>query len=62
MQKENRTDDKAKSPDPDDLTGDTPPTKPGTESERRKQVDRIAEQQEEPDEDLPDPPAGSTPD
>ena len=58
--KENQMDDKAKSPDPDDLTGDTPPTKPMSPEERRKLEDQVAEQQEEPDEDLPDPPAGST--
>ena len=48
MLEENQMDDKAKSPDPDDLTGDTPPTKPMSPEERRKLEDRVAEQQEEP--------------
>jgi hypothetical protein len=62
MRKENRLDDNAKWPDPDDLTGDTPPTKPMSPDERRRLEDQVAEQQEEPDEDLPDPLAGSAPD
>jgi hypothetical protein len=61
MRKENRMDDKAKSPDPDDLTGDPPPTKPMSSEERRKLVHDVAEQQEEPDEELPKPPADPSP-
>lgn len=62
MRKENRMDDKAKSPDPDDLTGDTPPTRPMSPDELSKFEEEIIQGQEEPDEDLPQVPPDSSAD
>jgi hypothetical protein len=56
MRKENRMDDRAKSPDPDDLTGNTPPTKPMTPSELQDFEEEIVQGDEEPDEDVPSAP------
>lgn len=56
MRKENRMDDKATSPDPDDLSSATPPTRPLSPDERRKFEEEVLKGQEEPGEDLPEPP------
>jgi hypothetical protein len=53
MRKENRMDDRAKSPDPDDLTGNTPPTRPMTPAELQEFEEEIGQGDEEPDEDVP---------
>ena len=49
-------DDRAKSPDPDDLTGNTPPTRPMTPGELQEFEEEIVQGDEEPDEDVPGPP------
>ncbi|HEX7780806.1 MAG TPA: hypothetical protein VF424_16265 [Vicinamibacterales bacterium] len=56
MRKENRMDDRAKSPDPDDLTGNTPPTRPMTPAELQELEEEIVQGDEDPDEDVPGPP------
>ena len=56
MRKENRLDERAKSPDPDDLTGNTPPTRPMTPAELQEFEEEIVQGDEEPDEDIPEPP------
>lgn len=56
MRKENRMDDRAKSPDPDDLTGNTPPTKPMTPEELQEYEQDIIQGDGDPDDDVPGPP------
>jgi hypothetical protein len=56
MRRENRLEDRAKSPDPDDLTRTTPPTRPMTPAELRAFEEEIVPRDEEPVEDVPGPP------
>lgn len=56
MRKEKPMDDKATSPDPDDLTGNTPPTRPMTPSELHEFEGDVVQREGEPDEDVPDSP------
>ena len=55
MRKENRLDERAKSPDPDDLTRTTQPTRPITPGQLQEFEDEIVQEDEEPDEDVPGP-------
>ena len=56
MRKENRLDERAKSPDPDDLTRTTPPTRPMTPAELQEFEEEMVPGDEQPDEDVPGPP------
>lgn len=53
MRRESRLEDRAKSPDPDDLTRNTPPTRPMTPPELQDFEEEIVEGDEKPDDDVP---------
>ena len=60
MRRENQLEDRAKSPDPDDLTRDTPPTRPMTPAELQFEAE-IVPGDEESDADVSGPPPARQP-